>query len=80
LLEDKSPYYVGHPCYWPIHWLRITDTKLVFTRVKSVPYAYKRVRVSVGVEGDGCRPRSSWMRDLDKEREVCVCVCVNPKP
>ena len=68
-MEDKIyGYYPGHPCYWPIFWVRSAGTKLTFTKVKKFPNQYKRLRVSHGVEGNTDAPRNSWMRDLNKER------------
>lgn len=69
MLEEKDHYFEGHPCYWPLYWARTKDAKLTFTKVKPFPHTYKRVRVSFGKEGESSAPRSSWMRDLDKECE-----------
>ena len=67
--EPRSTYYPGHPCFWPLFYTRTDGTKLILTKVKEYPHAYKRVRVTHGKEGDVANARNSWMRDLEKERE-----------
>ena len=60
-LQDKPVYFPGHPCYWPLYWARAKGTKLVLTKVKEYPHAYKRVRVT--------HDNNSWSRDLEAERQ-----------
>ncbi len=65
--EPRWGYYPGNPCYWPLFYTRTDGTKLVLTKVKPYPHAYKRVRVRHGSHGDSGNPCASWTRDLDKE-------------
>jgi len=65
--EPRWGYYPGHPCYWPLFYTRTDGTKLILTKLKPYPHAYKRVRVRHGSDGDSGNPCNSWTRDLDKE-------------
>jgi hypothetical protein len=65
--EPRWGYYPGHPCYWPLFYTRTDGTKLILTKLKPYPHAYKRVRVRHGSDSDSGNPCNSWTRDLDKE-------------